>query len=532
MIMSESRKNHDIVENLKNHSIYVRSDDKDRDFELYVFIDPAKQEDRTDFLQELYRELMNNNENGEKFCVIGHQWELERWLGDKNLSESPELCTPLNWLKVAIEQYPYRLFVVIDPLIPKEEGGWRDELGFTPLDDEFWFSEKDYSSVEARNESPHVWKRSKFLYKRICWLSRDEFSRQFREYEKIKNSENYTFRIISIDSRKDLSWESYIKLWLYFKWIVHLCKKVRRIQSNYLRIHFYKLGSTSAEERKNPPYYSDSLPQKLRLKEPELEKEMLLLDFQNETLDISTDNSKYISCPVILYRRHANTFRYYGKDDWRPEYGDYRNVFYGESLAGGLTYWTSFIDAVSNLSKVRSIRFILSLIEQALLRIYLVDERVQEWYTFLSQEIAGDLVQQRLFVSYLEDPLKFNQRGEPEHNLYAVVTTEGQTVDAFFSNKDFFSMITGNHLIDNKQDILIIHQGILDKWESNTATLFGKILKWKDTVPLLVITSGRGTPVNLPQGAKFLPFSAVESCILGTYFEKLTLARQILSLKI
>lgn len=83
-------------------------------------------------------------------------------------------------------------------------------------------------------------------------------------------------------------------------------------------------------------------------------------------------------------------------------------------------------------------------------------------------------------------------------------------------------------------DILIVHQGILDKGKERG--LFGGrtdqlISKIKENIPWVIVTSGRGHPAFLPQGAKFIAFSHVEATLLASFHSKFTLTRLIASLK-
>lgn len=532
----------DIAEKLKKQSIYVGSDLKYPDFEILLFIDSDDPGSRPDFIHELYQVLIKNEaQQSTAFARDHHYEELQTWIG----KEHPNLLIPLNWLKIAIENYPYRLIIAIDPHKPAREGGWRDHKGRSPLDEDFWYQKKSSNNNlllrELRQgmnagkndaESSSEWFHSRFLYNRICWVKKDEVYRICFEYPSLSDHYPHAFEGAVDQAGRPLCMESYLKLWLYLKWLFHLARRVRRIKDPHLIANFYNLTSTSEDEKRNSPYFSDTLPQILRDSEPNLKKGIFIFDLDKCVLNLSQSHPGALSHPTILFRRHANAFRYYDQQQkWEPEYGDSDHVFYGESLSGGLSYWTTFVDALSGPNSERAIRFILSLMEQALMRIYLVDERIQDWYHTLPKEVAGYLIQQRLFVSYLEAPLKYDQKKEPPHALYAQVKVSRYGLDSHFSNEAYFSMITANRRIDRKIDLLILHQGILDKWKSNPAETLKGLLYWKESVPFWVITSGRGTPTNLPQGIKFLPFSAVEACINGIHFEKLPLVRQIYSLK-
>jgi hypothetical protein len=509
----------DNIDSFKKNSIYLRDDESDRDYEFLVFIDPEDPARRSEFLEEIYQVLIENGSgNPAFFARETHKTKLIEWIGRENTGR----LLPLNWIKLVIEQYPYRLFIAIDPAKPREKGGWQNENGQTPLSDTFWYND----TANGRQ-----WHDFKFLYKRICWLDKNQLHNIFYEYSRLQRDPDYAFKNIKTLSGQELTKEIYLKLWLFLQWIIHVSKRMRRIKDEYLMANFYNLHSTSEQESKYPPYFADTLPEKLRAKEPGTRKRVLLINLKKAILRLTDEENQGYSHPTILFRRHTNIFRYYEqKEEWKSEYSGSRHVFYGESLSGGLSYWTTLIDAINNIYTARSIRIFLSLIEQALMRTCLIDERVQHWYGGLTQEMAGFLIQQRLFVGFFNDPSPNNPQKMPDHNLYARVSALDGKIDFRLSDEKYLELITAQHQIDNKLDMLIIHQGILDKWKSNPTELLKAILDWKDSVPFLVITSGRGIPTNLPQGVKFLPYSTVESCINGSYFEKLTLIRQVYSL--
>ena len=81
-------------------------------------------------------------------------------------------------------------------------------------------------------------------------------------------------------------------------------------------------------------------------------------------------------------------------------------------------------------------------------------------------------------------------------------------------------------------DILIVHQGILDKWypEFKNPNDMSKLLEGlKKLVKYVVVTTGRGTPENIPEEAHLLPFAVVESTLFKKYPEKLILTDTIMN---
>ena len=83
-------------------------------------------------------------------------------------------------------------------------------------------------------------------------------------------------------------------------------------------------------------------------------------------------------------------------------------------------------------------------------------------------------------------------------------------------------------------DILILHQGLIDKWLGEAAhskahvAIFLELLK--QHVKYVVITTGRGTPANIPPGARVLPFPTLESTLFKMYPEKMILVDTILNI--
>jgi hypothetical protein len=191
----------------------------------------------------------------------------------------------------------------------------------------------------------------------------------------------------------------------------------------------------------------------------------------------------------------------------------------------------------ANVKEYKAKFFFLKLAEQALLRIGISDERFQDWWIQLPVDRAGSLHQSRINPIYLEDRNKFGQKDFPSHGFYYSVKKLGKKETKIFSYPDKDNEITSaSQLWPEDQrgiDMILIHQGILDKWKGNNKTkdiLTREILDLKESIPFIIITSGRGKPDNLPEGVKYLGFSGLEACMVGTYFEKLNLMRQVMIL--
>ncbi|MBM4305262.1 MAG: hypothetical protein FJ123_00870 [Deltaproteobacteria bacterium] len=93
---------------------------------------------------------------------------------------------------------------------------------------------------------------------------------------------------------------------------------------------------------------------------------------------------------------------------------------------------------------------------------------------------------------------------------------------------------------DIRPDILIIHQGVVDgPFKDFISALGGTsfsdslrlfLEKAKESIPFVAIDSGRGIPANLPNDAKFLPFSLIGDYLMKDRFAKFSLVRAIMNL--
>ena len=84
-------------------------------------------------------------------------------------------------------------------------------------------------------------------------------------------------------------------------------------------------------------------------------------------------------------------------------------------------------------------------------------------------------------------------------------------------------------------DVLIIHQGLIDKWcqsqahrRESVARLLANLRKY---VPYVLITTGRGTPANTPNTGRILPFSVIEKTLFRQAPEKLILMDTVMNVQ-
>ena len=182
-------------EELKKHSIYTLDDDSNADFDFFVLVDSKKMREENEFLGKLNEYVRNR---------------------DRGLLDSPDPKDP--GLKVLIEKYPYRLFVVID----RNDLSWQVD-GESPLDKDFWRSFD-----------------SEFIKKRICWIDKEEL------------------KALTDDGRYNF------KLRLFFeKWINHLIHSHNHLKQ-IKRIRFEFIGLEERESHFAPITslleYNESLP--------------------------------------------------------------------------------------------------------------------------------------------------------------------------------------------------------------------------------------------------------------------------------
>lgn len=82
-------------------------------------------------------------------------------------------------------------------------------------------------------------------------------------------------------------------------------------------------------------------------------------------------------------------------------------------------------------------------------------------------------------------------------------------------------------------DIVIIHQGVLEGFIRDYIAPFNYddfLAVLREKIPYIVITSGRGIPHDVPDSAKFLPFSLLEDFVMKGGIAKYRLSRVIMEL--
>ena len=207
------------------------------------------------------------------------------------------------------------------------------------------------------------------------------------------------------------------------------------------------------------------------------------------------DNPK----PQIKYCRH---------DKRRGE------AIYAEALSGSQSYLNTLHRALYEPDESSPGLFV-RLAENALIRLLIIDERVSN---FLNAHPA-------------------NRRAFEAMNIYVAEITNNIPSAVDTDNKNI--SISDLERFDESPDVtnwdmLIIHQGIIDKWfpgehkEGDVSELIRK-LQTQIKSARVVVTTGRGRPDNIPDWVKILPFSMLESTLFHNYPEKMLLVDAVMN---
>lgn len=273
-------------------------------------------------------------------------------------------------------------------------------------------------------------------------------------------------------------------------------------------------------------------------------------------------------CPAIRYQRHLGA---------SGEIEINTSDIYAEGLSGSQSY----LEQLSQLQNKQDAMLVTHMIENALLRILIIDERMcnflsgrkdiikvfsamgiwvvdvnrfmrhQQIYTQNNNEdiwkkIVDDELSNSSMTEEEKDDIKKKLQKESEYTkFFNHISTAKLTTDAlltfdiinFSKYQDGFARSNTCEISRENSplkdfDILIIHQGIIDKWLSNNAEEDVKnLLDWlQKQIPYVVVTTGRGNPANIPESAHLLPFACIEGTLFKRYPEKMTLVNTIMNI--
>lgn len=210
------------------------------------------------------------------------------------------------------------------------------------------------------------------------------------------------------------------------------------------------------------------------------------------------------------------------------------NIYnYVEALSGSQFYFSLLESEQSDFSN----KLLLQLIESATLNVLIIDERVSEYFYSVEDEIKRRYVAAKIIIP---QKIKHYENGQEKVELLVQesIFNGGCQIIADFTNLNKVSVGYSENnnmwekkigkISSDKFNILIIHQGVLDKLYHKKSVIEEKIKLLKKSLPFIVITSGRGTPSELPDNEKFLPFSDLKEFIMKPYHEKLIFINTIM----
>jgi len=236
-----------------------------------------------------------------------------------------------------------------------------------------------------------------------------------------------------------------------------------------------------------------------------------IFDYEDKKISIGDWNGKELcrNAAVVISNEEKygieNIIRYFRH--WEATEEKNKNkYFYREKLTGGAMHFHLFAYPPEWAEMA-----ITNLVENGLMRIGIMDERVAG-----SSIIKSGRYYEQMKVAKLVFIKDF-------HGVS--LDYAGWTPEPVVSIKDKQS-----DQIDF--DILIVHQGILDKIQKiknkSKEEIESILLDLKEKVPYIFVTSGRGKPESIPAGVKFIPFSIIESTLLQKPHSKYLLVKQLL----
>ncbi len=248
--------------------------------------------------------------------------------------------------------------------------------------------------------------------------------------------------------------------------------------------------------------------------QPDGEKKDSIQDIADFLMGKKADED--LTCRVIKYSRH---------DHAMP-----MNGIYAEALSGSQSYLNALSRLVVASGEDKTgdrYAAVARLLENAFLRILIIDERVMNFVKERSSsEMIKTFINMGIWVADVEN------RGIPFTDI-AAACDKLYRLDYRGLSEDVKEVAsTCLNVPRNTFDVLVIHQGIIDKWwERHDKEEVEKVLRdIRKSIPRVVVTTGRGRPENIPDTEKVLPFSVIESSLFRGYPEKLILVNTIMNL--
>ncbi|MGD2086352.1 MAG: hypothetical protein PVH61_09235 [Candidatus Aminicenantes bacterium] len=240
----------------------------------------------------------------------------------------------------------------------------------------------------------------------------------------------------------------------------------------------------------------------------------------------------------IIYKRHT------------PECLGGVDKQYCEALSGSQSFFGILCSFLKEDKKEEpeGKKILLQLIENALIQITIIDERIRDFYLKRFKNSVDKFKSAKISIpkgvyyrendkDYIGIVEKAESNGEEKakirNALKEKIKSNGVYIVEDEQPKDAGKNEFGIKKLDEKKylkiDILIIHQGIIDKMDfDNKKEREDFLNSIKKYVPFVIITSGRGDP--MVPGTKFIPFSSIESFLMTDYPEKNLLIQSLMQI--
>jgi hypothetical protein len=550
-------------------------DDGIADAEMALLVDDASQGSLfTRTLRALVLDASHILSDQDNLAIAA---DLRRWFGD-------DTGGPSLWVKVAIERYPLRLFVATELVLPQS--------GLAPHEADFWFTEKqgvdachasvrreaDHAGETWHSPDPRAWKEPawrRFIGKRICWLAPSGVLGILKEIKSSGPGSVLERLLPGFSAVIPLTPTEMFALWLRLKWVEHLACRVRGLDWPYvmpdksllapnggLRIalaltlrdntvtHRPATMPPLRDIRQGTPRTACELEADVSVAQvPGLHPMKLGGLFKtNAVVDFAWQRGEACRALAVMNMHQEfvepdNADMAY-KDRWKRRHlsemaepacaATTLNAFFSGALSGGLPSHNGVAGLAAEARSVADAWTWLAVAEHALLRVGLCDERIQR--TFASGEAATGALQRRVCAVYWAEERNFGQAPFPDHKLYGMICFKNRHCgfyvhgDGRDAERGFLPQLYEGEPWPATIEMLIMHQTILDKWKDVTGRHLARALSdLKDEFPWLTVTSGRGKPEEVPVGSRFLPFSGLQACLVGAYFDKMLLLRQLTS---
>ena len=246
----------------------------------------------------------------------------------------------------------------------------------------------------------------------------------------------------------------------------------------------------------------------------------------------------------------ASQIRYWRHETERKAGANGEGIdIYLEGLSGSQSY-LNILERFSKDDRFMQTR----LVENALLRMLIIDERTRD---FLEKHPSMFAKFDALGISVANDQKLYVELEKLEKKRDVPISKEdfggGEIEDGLvtLSPKVLYNMrkrysgrspsVSQEEAIAavrrkfrDKYEVIVIHQGIIDKWlpgaSHNKKMVADFLARLEKVFRYVVITTGRGTPANIPATARVLPFSTIQTSLFSQYPEKLLLSDAIMNI--